>query len=134
VQMLFALPQGALRSLAVDRIVQLGDKDHGETCQREKQQEIREISSVFNVERQMWPYYEEVGRKSAERDANKASADAADQRRDDNCWPERNERDRNNIWIDREPQHSRKPNGRESKEIASKGSRPQRRNIDVKLR
>jgi hypothetical protein len=77
------------------------------------------------------PYHEEIGRSNAERDAKKARTDPADQRSDDNCWPERNERDANNIWVDREPQHSRKPNRHESEGIASEGSRPQRGDVDV---
>jgi hypothetical protein len=86
------------------------------------------------LERQMWPYHEENGRSSTEYDAKKAGTDAADQRRNDKCWPERNERNANNIRIDRKPQHGRNPNRRQSKGIASDSPRPERGDINVKVR
>src|SRR5215467_4634656 len=132
--MLFAISQSPLRPLAVDCIVQLRDEDHAETFQHDKHQKISEITSAFNVESQMWRHHEEIGRSSAERDAKKARTDPADQRCDDNCWPERNKRDANNPRIDREPQHSRNPDRHESKGIASGFSRPQCRDVYVELR
>jgi len=82
----------------------------------------------------MWRYHKKNGRSSAEHDAKKARTDPADQRCNDKCWPERNEWDANNPWIDPEPQRSRNPNGYESKGIASESSGPQRGDIDVKVR
>jgi hypothetical protein len=58
--------------------VQLGDGDCGETRQYEKQQQICEVSSVFNVEKQMWVYHEEIGRSSTKHDAKEARTDPAD--------------------------------------------------------
>jgi hypothetical protein len=69
----------------------------------------------------MWPYHEEIARSSAEHDAEKARTDPADQRCYYNGWPERNERDADNKWIDRKPQHSRNPDRHESKGIAFRG-------------
>jgi hypothetical protein len=76
--------------------------DHGQRSQREKQQGIVEIGSAFEVERRMWPYHEENGQSSTEYDAKKARTARANRHCNNKCWPERNERDANNIRIDRE--------------------------------
>jgi hypothetical protein len=118
--------------LALDCKAHPANEHRAVSCQRAKQQEVRDISWVFNVERRAWLEHEEVGRSSAENGAKKARTEPADQRSDYNCGKERNELGAHNIWIDAEPQRRSSPGGHESEGGGSDSSRPQRGDIDIK--
>jgi hypothetical protein len=89
----------------------------------------RELGSSCAVSK--WQH-EECRRSDAERSAKQTCTEAADQRHDHDRGKERNILNARNVGIDGEPERRGNPSRYESEGVGSDGSRPQRRDIDVK--
>src|SRR5262249_5919822 len=74
---------------------------------------------------------EEHSRGSAEHDTKNPCTESANQRRNYDCWGERNERNAHNVRIDDGPQRRGNRGAQECEGVGPDGSRPQRGDINV---